>query len=292
MTAPSRDREMDFEPVYHHYGPHRAGLPPLIPYFRELWERRAFAAEMSKATMRGANSNTFFGQAWLILNPLLLAGMYYMLVTIIRRAHDPGLFAHLTSALFAFTHGRDVDHGRGAVGDRLRQAADQHRFPATVDPAVGGAYRILPVPADDPGLLRLPPAFLPRRSWHPRMLLSLYFLVTMVVFSMGLAAFFATLQVYFRDTSQLPAVLRPDVDVPVPGAVDARDAGQVARCCRCSSSQPAVPDARRLRRLMQDQAHPTAVDVDRRGRLGDRYAVVVGFLFFISREREFAVRLT
>ena len=49
MTAPSRDREMDFEPVYHNYGPHRAGLPPLIPYFRELWNRRSFATEMSKA---------------------------------------------------------------------------------------------------------------------------------------------------------------------------------------------------------------------------------------------------
>ena len=66
MTAPTRvhhgERD-EFEPVYHHYGPHRAGLPPLVPYFRELWARREFAAEMSKATLRGANVNTFFGQA-------------------------------------------------------------------------------------------------------------------------------------------------------------------------------------------------------------------------------------
>ena len=45
--------------------------------------------------------------------------------------------------------------------------------------------------------------------WHPKMLLSLYFLGTMVVFSMGGAAFFATLQVYFRDTSSfLPFFVR------------------------------------------------------------------------------------
>ena len=31
MTAPSREREWEFEPVYHNYGPHRAGLPPLVP---------------------------------------------------------------------------------------------------------------------------------------------------------------------------------------------------------------------------------------------------------------------
>ena len=70
-----RARDAEFEPVYHHYGPHRAGLPPLIPYFRELWKRRAFAAEMSRASMRSANTSTFFGQAWLILNPLLLAAV-------------------------------------------------------------------------------------------------------------------------------------------------------------------------------------------------------------------------
>ena len=106
MTAPTRvhhGEQDEFEPVYHHYGPHRAGLPPLVPYFRELWARREFAAEMSKATLRGANVNTFFGQAWIVLNPLLLAGVYYLLVTIIRQRHDPELFTHLTLALFAMT---------------------------------------------------------------------------------------------------------------------------------------------------------------------------------------------
>ena len=95
MSAPHRERQREFEPVYHHYGPHRAGLPPLIPYFRELWHRRAFAAEMSKAVMRGANTTTFFGQLWLVLNPLLLAAVYYLLVTIIRGRHDPSFFTHL-----------------------------------------------------------------------------------------------------------------------------------------------------------------------------------------------------
>jgi len=81
MAAPARVED-EFEPIYHHYTPHRAGLPPLVPYFRELWSRREFAAEMSKATLRGANVNTVFGQLWLILNPLLMAGVYYLLVTI------------------------------------------------------------------------------------------------------------------------------------------------------------------------------------------------------------------
>src|SRR5690349_16724614 len=103
MTAPTRDAAADFEPVYHRYSPHRAGLPPLVPYFRELWGRRPFASEMSKATMRGQNTNTFFGQAWLILNPLFLAAVYYLLVVIIRGSHDSKLLTHLMLSLFAYT---------------------------------------------------------------------------------------------------------------------------------------------------------------------------------------------
>ena len=118
MTATTRANRVrpEFEPVYHRYGPHRAGLPPLIPYFRELWKRRAFAAEMSKATMRGANTSTFFGQAWLVLNPLLLAAVYYVLVTIIRRQSDPAFFAHLTLGIFAFQLvGHSVTSGATSV---------------------------------------------------------------------------------------------------------------------------------------------------------------------------------
>jgi teichoic acid transport system permease protein len=102
MTAPTRETASDFEPVYHRYGPHRAGLPPLVPYFRELWHRRGFAAEMSRATMRGDKTSTYFGQAWLVINPLLLASVYYLLITILRGRHDPLAFVHLTLALFAF----------------------------------------------------------------------------------------------------------------------------------------------------------------------------------------------
>ena len=135
MTAPSRESETEFEPVYHHYGPHRAGLPPLVPYFRELWHRRAFAAEMSKATMRGANTTTFFGQAWLVLNPLLLAGVYYLLVTIIRRRPRPGAVRPPDARPVRVQPGRDLHHHRSHLGDQLGQAADQHGVPAAADPA-------------------------------------------------------------------------------------------------------------------------------------------------------------
>jgi len=81
MNATSVDEE--FNPSVHVYEPHKVGLPALRPYFKALWQRREFAAEMSRTNIRAANTNTFFGQVWLVLNPLLLAAVYYLLVDII-----------------------------------------------------------------------------------------------------------------------------------------------------------------------------------------------------------------
>lgn len=65
------------------YTPHKAGIPNLRTYFRELWHRLDFAKEMSDTNIRAGNTNTVLGQAWLVLNPLLLAAVYFLLVMII-----------------------------------------------------------------------------------------------------------------------------------------------------------------------------------------------------------------
>ncbi|MHA7862036.1 ABC transporter permease [Tessaracoccus sp. Y36] len=65
------------------YTPHKAGIPNLRAYFTELWHRLDFAKEMSDTNIRAGNTNTFLGQAWLVLNPLLLAAVYFLLVMII-----------------------------------------------------------------------------------------------------------------------------------------------------------------------------------------------------------------
>ena len=270
MTAPSRGRETEFEPIYHNYGPHRVGLPPLVPYFRELWHRRPFATEMSKATMRGANTSTFFGQAWLVLNPLLLAAIYYVLVTIIRGRHEPAFFPHLTLAIFAFTFvSTSATSGSTSVtgsGKLLINTA----FPRLLIPlaAVRTAFfRFLPTV---PVYMVIHLIFLPVSTWHPRMFLAGYFLGTMIVFGMGLAAFFAALQVYFRDTAQflpffvriwmyLSPVLWLPTDVDGSATVDAN----------AHRTQSHVRHARRLRGADAGRKDPAAVHVDRVRRVGD-----------------------
>jgi len=289
MTTVSRESEADFNPVYHQYGPHRAGLPHVVSYFREVWRRREFAAEMSKATMRGANSNTFFGQAWLVLNPLLLAGVYYLLVTIIRQRHDPSFFTHLTGSLFAFTLVQTaISTGATSVTGSGKLVLNT-AFPRLLIPlsAVRTAFfRFLPTV---PVYLVL--HLISQRVWSPKMLLSLFFLLTMVVFSMGLAAIVATLQVYFRDTSSfLPYFLRLWMYVsPVLWAPEML--GSMSRWMQVVIQlNPMYGMLGGYTDLLQEDRFPPSYMWVTSSAWALGFAVL-GFLFFMSREREFAVRL-
>lgn len=199
-TVVASEPENQFTTTHHVYEPHRAGIPPLRNYISELWRRREFASEMSKATLRGANSLTVFGQLWLVLNPLLLAAVYFLLVQVIGGGKQGlGFFAQLCAGLFTFYFvAGSMSTGAASVvggGKLLLNTA----FPRLLMPfsAVRTAFfRFLPT---------LPVYILfhvlAGVGVHKSTLMSLYFLGLLVVFSLGLAAFFAALQVYFRDTT-------------------------------------------------------------------------------------------
>ena len=121
MTAPVTDPNAAAEPeqtdefnaVRHVYEPHSIGLPPLRPYVRELWRRREFAFELARTSLRAQHFDTAVGQLWLVLNPLLLACVYFLLVDIIgARTGGISFFAHLMATLFVFHF----------VTDAIRQA--------------------------------------------------------------------------------------------------------------------------------------------------------------------------
>jgi teichoic acid transport system permease protein len=291
MTAPHRERQLDFEPVYHFYGPHRAGLPPLVSYVRELWHRRAFAAEMSKATMRGSNTSTFFGQLWLILNPLLLAGVYYLLVTVIRGQNDPAFFTHLCLNLFAFNLvSTAITSGATSVTSSGKLLMNTP-FPRLLIPlsAVRTAFfRFLPTV---PVYFVFHAIFL-TNVWHPKMLLALFFLGTMVLFGMGCAAFFAALQVYFRDTSSfLPFFVRIWMYLsPVLWTPERIENVASPTVLTLIQLNPMFSMLGGYTELVQGSGFPplymwlTAL-------AWSLVVAVTGFLFFMSREREFTVRL-
>src|SRR3954468_20182236 len=87
----------------HVYEPHVVGLPPVRQYLREIWRRREFAFELARTKLREQQFGTLFGMLWLVLNPILLAAVYFVLIDIVRGGRrPPDFFAHLTACIFAY----------------------------------------------------------------------------------------------------------------------------------------------------------------------------------------------
>jgi ABC-type polysaccharide/polyol phosphate export permease len=271
----------------HVYLPHKVGLPPMRHYLGLVWKRREFALELSRTTMRAKHFDTAFGQLWLLLNPLLLGLVYFLLVDLIRHHPRPlSFFAHLLGGLFLYqvlqtaaTEGSNsVVRGGGLI---LNTA-----FPRT----------LLPLSSVATSFKRFVPTMAIWAIIHFAAggTLTIYFLwsipiVAMVtVFSTGVAFFCGAAQVYFRDLSSfLPYLLRiwmyisPILyywdDVP-------KHIQHWLLLNPMASMLAAWSDV-----LNKQHAPPLNLMV-----IGTGWAIfglVFGALFFISRERDFAVRI-
>jgi ABC-type polysaccharide/polyol phosphate export permease len=209
MNATSVDEE--FNPSVHVYEPHKVGLPPLRPYFKALWERREFAAEMSRTGIRAANTNTFFGQVWLVLNPLLLAAVYYLLVDIIAGgAGKDGAgarFAHMCGGLFVFYYfSSAMLSGAASVvgGGKLLMNMSFPRMLLPLAALRTAFFRFLPTM-----VVYLAIHLVTGQKFHWVQLLAPVFLICLTVFAAGMGMIFGALQVYFRDTTSfLPYFVR------------------------------------------------------------------------------------
>jgi teichoic acid transport system permease protein len=271
----------------HVYEPHRVGLPPLKPYITELWRRRQFAAELSRTNMRAANTRTFFGQIWLLLNPLLLAGVYYVLTVILSsKDRGPGFLDHLVAGLFAYylvsgtiSAGASSVVGSGALISNMA-------FPRILMPLAAvrtAVFRFLPtMPVY--AIIHL----IGGGGWQWQMLLAPLFLGAMIVFATGLAAVFAALQVYFRDTSSfLPYFLRIWLYLsPVLWLADDVPHKFIV-ITKFNPLFYLIGGWTEL--LVRGEIPPLNIWIG--AGLWSVAVFVVGSLFFISREREFAVRL-
>ncbi len=198
----------DYSGTFHVYQPFRAGLPRLQPYFRELWRRREFATEASRATLRAQHANTVFGQVWNVLNPLLLAIVYYLLVMIINGGQKgEDFFAYLLSGLFLFYFVANSMTGGASSVTAAGKMIMNTAFPRALLPlsAVRTAFRrFLPTLAVLFVALMISPVKL---SWVT--LLAVPWFVFVLMFSTGVALLLATVQVYFRDTASfLPYITR------------------------------------------------------------------------------------
>ena len=268
------------------YEPFRAGLPPLRKYWRSLWSRRTFIAEYSRSELREQHFDSIFGQLWLILNPLLLSGVYFLLIVIIGGSGGALRYGHLTASLFLFyLISNSLSGGVKSV------TAGQRLILNTAFPRM-----MLPISATVIALFKFIPTlfvFLIMRTvlglpfgWE--MLWAIPIILIALVFALGVAILISTINVYFRDiASFLPYLIRTLLYLsPI--------------LYEASALKPELQILQHINPLFALlDSWSTAIVHAQTPELSSMLAasgwafgvLLVGTYFFLSREREFAVRL-
>ncbi len=293
MSAPAADRaarlhaQNQWAVETHVYEPHVTGLPPIKEYVREVWRRREFAFELSRTQLRAQQYQTILGQIWLVLNPVLFAMVYFVLVTIVRAGkQEPAVIAHLLAGVFAY-HLVTTAIREGATSlTRSGRLILNSAFPRMLLPisaTISAIKQFLPC---------IPIYILVHWGWdrpvNEHTLWVFPMLLMMVMLGAGLGLLAAAVQVYFRDLkSFLPYALRLMLfGAPVlyfttrvpDGFTWLLDVNPVGRILAAWEQILYFGNTPTTHSLLVSLAWS----------LG---ALVVGVLFFMSREREFAVRL-
>jgi len=268
------------------YEPFRAGLPPLRTYWKSLWARRTFISEYSRSELREQHFDSAFGQLWLILNPLLLSAVYFLLIVIIRGSSDSTRYAHLTATLFLFyLVSNSLTGGVKSItaGQRLILNTAFPRIMLPISAVVIAVIKFLPTLA----------VFLVIRtilglpfSWQ--MLWAIPVLLIAMLLALGLAITISCINVYFRDiTNFLPYMTRTLLYLS-PILYEASDLTPKLMTLELFNPLFPILDSW-SRALVHGQVpHISHLLIALGWAVG---IFLIGTYFFLSREREFAVRL-
>ena len=280
------------------FEPHHSSLPPLKPYISEFWRRREFATELSKFSDKAEYLESKLGKVWLVLNPLFLAVIYFLLVTIIQgnsvQNNSFTILCHILIGLFTFYFAQNcILLGAQSITSGGRLILNQ-AFPRSLLPlssAISAARQFLPtlpvyISIVIVGKLVLSDTELPGLTWN--YLLIPFVLILLIVTSFGLSLLFATMNVYFRDTTKLlsyimriwlyasPVLWQPDMLTGWHRII--------------LYLNPLGPIISANSRIWIDGMTPTSSQLI--GFLLWAFAAIfLGGYFFISRERDFAVRI-
>ena len=287
QATPRHRLEDEFTSEHHVYEPHKVGLPPIGSYVRELWRRREFAMELAKTNLRAQHFNTVFGQLWLIINPILLAGVYFVLVDILRRgSRGEDFFAHLVAALFAYYFlQQSLNQGVRSVvsGGRLILNTSFPRALLPISSVITAFMRFLPS-----ALIYIPVHLIFGLPVGPELLWLIPIALILLVFACGMTMLVAAGQVYFRDIKNfLPYATRIWL-YSTPILYYANEVP--ARYDWILSVNPLAPIISSWSRVIDTGRAPELGAM----LVGSAWAVgifLVAAVFFVSREREFAVRL-
>jgi len=173
-------------------------------YLRNLWRWREFGWFLAMGNLKARNASTSLGLFWWVLNPLIMAAIYFLVFGVIfdGRRGDPDFLAWLLSGVFVFNYtATTMTSGANSILANGRLLVNI-RFPrlvlpisAVIETGIGfilslGVYYLIawPVNGVGPGaaLVWLPAAF----ALH-------------TLFNLGLAGWTARLAIPFRDINNL-----------------------------------------------------------------------------------------
>lgn len=268
------------------YEPFRAGLPPLRKYWRSLWARRTFISEYSRSELREQHFDSIFGQLWLVLNPLMLSAVYFLLIVIIGGSGGSTRYGHLTASLFLFyLVSNSLSGGVKSVtaGQRLILNTAFPRMMLPISATVIAFFKFIPtllVFMIMRTLLGLP------FGWE--MLWSIPIILIALIFSLGVAILISTVNVYFRDiASFLPYLTRTFLYLS-PILYEASALKPEFRVFQYLNPLFSILESWSLSIVHAQTPQLSSMLTALAWALG---VLLVGTYFFLSREREFAVRL-
>ena len=268
------------------YEPFRAGLPKLGRYGKSLWSRRTFIKEYSKSELREQHFDSVFGQLWLVLNPLLLSAVYFILIVIIGGATDSARYAHLTASLFLFyLVANSLTGGVKSItaGQRLILNTAFPRIMLPISAVVIAVFKFFPT---------LIVFFIIKAvigtpfTWQ--MLWAIPVLLIAIFLSLAVAITISCVNVYFRDIASFLPYLTRTLLYLSPILYEATALKPNLRALEMFN--PLFPILDSWSRAMVHGEAPQMSSLLQ----GLAWAIGIFFLgtyFFLSREREFAVRL-
>jgi teichoic acid transport system permease protein len=268
------------------YEPFRAGLPKLGKYWKSLWSRRTFISEYSKSELREQHFDSVFGQLWLVLNPLLLSGVYFILIIIIGGTTDSSRYVHLTASLFLFyLVANSLTGGVKSItaGQRLILNTAFPRIMLPISAVVIAIFKFIPTL-----IVFLVIKAVVGSSFSIEMLWAIPVLLITVFLALGLAITISCINVYFRDIASFLPYLTRTLLYLSPILYEASALNPNLKALEIVNPLFPILDSW-SRALVQGEVPQTSSMLQ-----GLAWAIGIFFIgtyFFLSREREFAVRL-
>ncbi|MFM7860347.1 MAG: ABC transporter permease [Candidatus Nanopelagicaceae bacterium] len=266
--------------------PFKASLPPLLKYWRSLWARRSFINEYSRSELRATHYDSIFGQLWLVINPLLLSGVYFLLIMTIAGDADQIRYAHLTGSLFLFyLVSNAMNGGAKAVtaGEKLILNTAFPRLALPISTTVVAFFKFLPTL---PVFLLLKYVLGIDFSWQ--MLWGILIIAIALIFGLGIAILISAANVYFRDIATFLPYLNRTLLYVSPVLYETANVNESISFLK--NINPFFPILDSWSRVMVHNDALIWSDVAKAA-IWALATFLIGIYVFLTREREFAVRV-